>query len=91
MAPKPPPKLCGPTGKQALFVMYYLADPNLNATNAALAASYSPKNAAKYSHELMQLPHVKAAINAAMGERFERDAPCCDIRCTTRTASRVAG
>lgn len=71
MAPKPNPNRAL-NAKQALFVVHYLADEKMNATNAALAAGYSPRNAAKYAHELMQLPHVKAAIEAAMGERIER-------------------
>lgn len=68
MAPKPNPNRAL-TAKQALFVVHYLADEKMNATNAALAAGYSPRNAAKYAHELMQLPHVKAAINAGIAKR----------------------
>lgn len=58
------------TYKQVLFVVHYLR--TMEAKQAALDAGYSPGNAAKYGHELMQLPHVKAAIDAAMGERIER-------------------
>lgn len=70
MAPKPLPKFRAPTGKQALFVQEYLVD--LNASQAALRAGYSPRNAAKYAHDLMQLPHIQAAIAAAMEARTER-------------------
>lgn len=58
------------TDKQALFVVHYLR--TLEAKQAALDAGYSPRNAAKYAHELMQRPNVKAAIDAALGERIER-------------------
>lgn len=58
------------TYKQALFVVHYLR--TMEAKQAALDAGYSPGNAAKYGHELMQLHHVKAAIDAAMSERIER-------------------
>ncbi len=67
---KKPTALRELTAKQALFVVHYLR--TMEAKQAALDAGYSPGNAAKYGHELMQLPHVKAAIDAAMGERIER-------------------
>ncbi|MGJ5032280.1 terminase small subunit [Bradyrhizobium sp. HKCCYLS2038] len=65
--PKKPNEL---TPKQAAFVREYLID--LNATQAAVRAGYSPKTAGVISVELMTKPHVKAAIDAAIAERSER-------------------
>lgn len=58
------------TAKQALFVQEYLVD--LNASKAAVRAGYSERNAAKYASDLMQLPHVQAAVTEAFAARAER-------------------
>lgn len=58
------------TPKQQLFVDEYLVD--LNATQAAIRAGYSVKNAGKIGSELLQKTRIKAAIDKAMAERSRR-------------------
>lgn len=58
------------TPKQAAFVDEYLVD--LNATQAAIRAGYSEKNAHKIASELLGKTGVAAAIRAAQLERSER-------------------
>ncbi|MGE5483684.1 MAG: terminase small subunit [Ignavibacteriales bacterium] len=58
------------TRKQELFVKEYLID--LNATQAAIRAGYSKRNADKIGPELLQKPQIQAAIQAAMKEREAR-------------------
>jgi len=58
------------TRRQAIFVREYLAD--LNATQAAIRAGYSAKNADKIGPELLGKTRVKAAIKAAMDARAAR-------------------
>jgi phage terminase small subunit len=58
------------TAKQAAFVAEYLKD--LNGTQAAIGAGYSPKTAAVIAVENLIKPNVKAAIDEAMGERIQR-------------------
>ncbi len=55
------------TRKQASFVERYLLD--LNSTKAARDAGYSQKAATQIGYDLLQIPKVKAAINAAIAER----------------------
>lgn len=64
---KSPPKL---TPKQAAFVREYLID--LNATQAAIRAGYSQKNADKIGPELLGKTRIKAEIQVVMDERAER-------------------
>lgn len=47
---------------QQRFVNAYGSDPRANATRAAVIAGYSPKNASKSAHNLLQRAPVKAAI-----------------------------
>lgn len=54
------------------FVRELLADPALNATQAAIRAGYSPNGAKQRAHLLMQDPEIKAAVDAAHAERAER-------------------
>lgn len=61
------PKL---TPKQAAFVREYLID--LNATQAAIRAGYSQKNADKIGPELLGKTRIKAEIQTVMDERAER-------------------
>lgn len=56
--------------REQLFVREYLID--LNATQAAIRAGYSPKSAPKHSYLVFNRPHVKAAIEAAMAARATR-------------------
>lgn len=58
------------TEKQKLFIEEYLID--LNATQAAIRAGYSPSNADKIGSELLGKTRVSDAIKAAMAERSRR-------------------
>lgn len=55
------------TQKQRQFVEQYLIDAN--ATQAAIRAGYSPKGANVAAHNLLQLPHVRAAVLRAQDKR----------------------
>lgn len=58
------------TPKQARFVQEYLID--LNATQAAIRAGYSEKNADKIGPELLGKTRVSTAIHEAMAARQKR-------------------
>jgi phage terminase small subunit len=58
------------TPKQARFVEEYLID--LNATQAAIRAGYSAKNADKIGPELLGKTRVAEAIEKAIAERSQR-------------------
>lgn len=58
------------TKKQKRFVEEYLID--LNATQAAIRAGYSSRNADKIGHELLGKTRVSDAISKAMAERSKR-------------------
>lgn len=58
------------TAKQKKFVSEYLID--LNATQAAIRAGYSAKNADKIGPELLGKTRVAEAIQQAMGRREKR-------------------
>lgn len=58
------------TAKQQRFVEEYLVD--LNATQAAIRAGYSAKNAGKIGPELLGKTRIQEAINTAMQERGKR-------------------
>lgn len=62
--------MAGLTAKQQRFVEEYLTD--LNATQAAIRAGYSVKNAAKIASQLLDKTRVKNAIDKAMAERSRR-------------------
>ena len=62
--------MAGLTDKQQRFVEEYLID--LNATQAAIRAGYSVKNAGKIGPELLGKTRVKLAIDKAMAERSRR-------------------
>lgn len=57
------------TLKQKQFVAEYLVD--LNLTQAAIRAGYSPKTAEQQGYQLLQKTSVKAEIQAAMAKRAE--------------------
>lgn len=56
--------------KQAAFVLEYLKD--LNATQAAIRAGYSPKSAASQAANLLKLPKVKDELALRMAGRAAR-------------------
>ncbi len=56
--------------KQQRFVEEYLID--LNATQAAIRAGYSPKTATAIASENLAKPNISAAIACAMAERSKR-------------------
>ena len=58
------------TPKQAAFVQEYLID--LNATQAAIRAGYSEKNADKIGSELLGKTRIQTAIQAALKRRAKR-------------------
>lgn len=58
------------TAKQQLFVQEYLID--LNATQAAIRAGYSPKTAYSMGQRLLKNVEVAAAIAEALAKRAER-------------------
>lgn len=58
------------TAKRAAFVREYLID--LNATQAAIRAGYSPKTAQMQGSRLLSNVMVRDAIEAATGDRMAR-------------------
>lgn len=58
------------TPKQATFVREYLID--LNGTQAAVRAGYSPRTANEQAARLLAHASVKATVQAAMAKRSER-------------------
>lgn len=58
------------TKKQKLFVEEYLID--LNATQAAIRAGYSPDTAQQIGSENLSKPVIRAKIDKAMAERSKR-------------------
>lgn len=58
------------TEKQERFVEEYLID--LNGTQAAIRAGFSPKTAAEQACRMLKGGHVKDAIDKAMAERSKR-------------------
>lgn len=58
------------TKKQKLFCEEYLID--LNATQAAIRAGYSPETAGAIGNENLKKPEIRAYIDRAMAERSRR-------------------
>lgn len=58
------------TPKQKVFIEEYLID--LNATQAAIRAGYSPKTAEAIGCENLTKPNIQTAIDKAMAERSRR-------------------
>jgi len=58
------------TAKQKRFVEEYLID--LNATQAAIRAGYSPNTAYSIGNENLNKPEIRARIDKAMAERSKR-------------------
>lgn len=58
------------TAKQQRFIEEYLID--LNGTQAAIRAGYSPKTASSIAYELLRKPQVRARLDEAIAERSRR-------------------
>lgn len=58
------------TAKQEMFVLEYLID--LNATQAAIRAGYSAKNADKIAHQLLGKNIVREAVQEQMDKRASK-------------------
>jgi phage terminase small subunit len=58
------------TRKQEAFASEYLVD--LNGTQAAIRAGYSPHTAGEQAYELLKLPDIAAAIELRMAQRVAR-------------------
>ncbi len=58
------------TSKNAVFCDEYLID--LNGTQAAIRAGYSPQTAGSIANELLKKPEIRARIDMAMAERSKR-------------------
>lgn len=58
------------TAKQKRFIEEYLID--LNATQAAIRAGYSPATAYSIGNENLKKPEIRARIDKAMAERSKR-------------------
>lgn len=58
------------TAKQKRFIEEYLID--LNATQAAIRAGYSPHTAGAIGHENLNKPEIRARIDKALAERSKR-------------------
>jgi phage terminase small subunit len=58
------------TAKQKRFIEEYLID--LNATQAAIRAGYSPHTAKEIGYENLTKPHIRAHVDKAMAERSKR-------------------
>ena len=58
------------TAKQKVFIEEYLID--LNATQAAIRAGYSPDTAGAIGNENLKKPEIRARIDKAMAERSRR-------------------
>lgn len=59
-------------GRQLAFVQAYVADPDLNATRAMLAAGYSPNNVGPAATRMMLNPKVREEIQRIMKGRAKR-------------------
>ena len=59
------------TPKQALFVLKYLGEAQLNATRAAVLAGYSPKTATAQGSRLLTNVEVQAAVAAAQARAVQ--------------------
>jgi phage terminase small subunit len=74
------------TNKQKRFCEEYLID--LNATQAAIRAGYSPKSAHAIATENLQKPAIRARVDAALAEQSKRTGVTADR--VVRELARVA-
>jgi phage terminase small subunit len=63
-------RIRGLTAKQRRFVEEYLVD--LNATQAAIRAGYSPRTASAIGCENLRKPQISTAVEKGMAERGTR-------------------
>lgn len=59
-------------GKQAMFVLEYIKDMDLNGTQAAIRAGYSVRTAQQIAYQLLQKTSVQEAIKDAQKLRLKR-------------------
>lgn len=59
-------------GKQAMFVLEYIKDMDLNGTQAAIRAGYSARTAQQIAYQLLQKTSVQEAIKDAQKLRLKR-------------------
>ena len=74
------------TKKQKLFIDEYLID--LNATQAAIRAGYSPETAGSIGNENLKKPEIRMHIEKAMAERARRTGISQDL--VLRELARIA-
>ena len=60
------------TDKQEMFCEEYIADPEMNITNAAIKAGYSKKTAYSIGSENLKKPEIDKRIQELKNERSER-------------------
>lgn len=58
--------------KAVLFIEYYLADPQLNASLAVLKAGYKTNNPNRVATDLLRHPLVQKTIQEKQAKRFEK-------------------
>ena len=79
------------TAKQQRFIEEYLID--LNATQAAIRAGYSPKTAREIGAENLSKPHIRARVDeplrSAAGERASPRTGCCASWPASRSPTRL--
>lgn len=73
------------TDQQRRFVDEYMVD--MNATQAAIRAGYSPRTTGLYT-AVLKRPHIRAAVDAAIAERGERTKVTADL--VVRELARIA-
>lgn len=67
---EPQPRVEKLTRRQQAFVEQYVID--LNATQAAIRAGYASNSAGPQAYDLLQLPHIKNAVDRALSQRSSR-------------------
>lgn len=71
-AVKEPKKIAGLAPMKRLFVLEYLADPVMNATQAAIRAGYSERTAKAKASSLLSEPEIKAMVDKEIEARAKR-------------------
>lgn len=81
----------GLTFKEERFVAEYIVDGN--GTRAALAAGFKTTSAQKYASDLLQKPHIKAAVRKALLAQEKRTLITADgvLRRIDRVAQKAEG
>ena len=68
---KRPREIGGMSPMKRLFILEYLADPKMNAKEAAIRAGYSPRTAKQKGNELLSEVAVKAEIDKVLGKKLK--------------------